>query len=126
MVIQREVHVALPATETVSRVVGDDYDFRFELEDITSQIHGTVTIETPVENVLEFVDDPENLAKCAPMVERVVGWVGAGGAWRIHSESSTEYSGCPSTRNSELLDSSLRAGIHLTVDSRSGKRFMGA
>jgi len=32
MVIQREVHVALPATETFSRVVGDDYDFRFELE----------------------------------------------------------------------------------------------
>jgi carbon monoxide dehydrogenase subunit G len=31
-----------------------------------------VTIETPVEKVLEFVDDPENLAKCAPMVERVV------------------------------------------------------
>jgi carbon monoxide dehydrogenase subunit G len=31
-----------------------------------------VTIETPVEKVLEFVDDPDNLAKCAPMVERVV------------------------------------------------------
>jgi carbon monoxide dehydrogenase subunit G len=31
-----------------------------------------VTIETPVEKVLEFVDDPANLAKCAPMVERVV------------------------------------------------------
>jgi carbon monoxide dehydrogenase subunit G len=31
-----------------------------------------VTIETPVEKVLEFVDDPENLAKCAPMVKRVV------------------------------------------------------
>jgi len=31
-----------------------------------------VTIEAPVEKVLEFVDDPENLAKCAPMVERVV------------------------------------------------------
>jgi carbon monoxide dehydrogenase subunit G len=31
-----------------------------------------VTIETPVEKVLEFVDDPESLAKCAPMVERVV------------------------------------------------------
>ena len=30
-----------------------------------------MTIETPVEKVLEFVDDPENLAKCAPMVERV-------------------------------------------------------
>jgi len=52
-------------------------------------------------------------------------WVGAGGAWVIHSESSIEYSGFPSTRNSELLDSSPRAGIHLTVDSRSGKRFMG-
>ena len=39
---------------------------------VTSQIHATVTIETPVEKVLEFVDDPENLAKCAPMVERVV------------------------------------------------------
>jgi carbon monoxide dehydrogenase subunit G len=37
-----------------------------------SQIHATVTIETPVEKVLEFVDDPENFAKCAPMVERVV------------------------------------------------------
>jgi carbon monoxide dehydrogenase subunit G len=36
-----------------------------------SEIHATVTIETPVEKVLEFVDDPENLAKCAPMVERV-------------------------------------------------------
>jgi ligand-binding SRPBCC domain-containing protein len=31
-----------------------------------------VTIETPVEKVLEFVDDPQNLAECAPMVERVV------------------------------------------------------
>jgi len=31
-----------------------------------------VTIERPVEKVLEFIDDPENLAKCAPMVERVV------------------------------------------------------
>ena len=31
-----------------------------------------MTIEMPVEKVLEFVDDPENLAKCAPMVERVV------------------------------------------------------
>ncbi len=39
---------------------------------VTSQIHATVTIETPVEKVLEFVDDPENLAKCAPMVKRVV------------------------------------------------------
>lgn len=39
---------------------------------VTSQIHGTVTIDTPVEKVLEFVDDPENLAKCAPTVDRVV------------------------------------------------------
>jgi carbon monoxide dehydrogenase subunit G len=39
---------------------------------VTSQIHATVTIDTPVEKVLEFVDDPENLAKCAPLVERVV------------------------------------------------------
>ena len=39
---------------------------------VTSQIHVTVTVETPVEKVLEFVDDPENLAKCAPMVDRVV------------------------------------------------------
>jgi carbon monoxide dehydrogenase subunit G len=31
-----------------------------------------VTIDTPVEKVLDFVDDPQNLAKCAPMVERVV------------------------------------------------------
>ena len=31
-----------------------------------------MTIETPVEKVVEFVDDPENLTKCAPMVERVV------------------------------------------------------
>jgi carbon monoxide dehydrogenase subunit G len=31
-----------------------------------------VTFETPVEKVLEFIDDPENLAICAPMVERVV------------------------------------------------------
>jgi carbon monoxide dehydrogenase subunit G len=31
-----------------------------------------VTIETPVEKVLEFIDDPGNLATCAPMVERVV------------------------------------------------------
>lgn len=30
-----------------------------------------MTIDRPVEKVLEFVDDPENLAKCAPMVERV-------------------------------------------------------
>jgi carbon monoxide dehydrogenase subunit G len=29
-------------------------------------------IGAPVEKVLEFIDDPENLAKCAPMVERVV------------------------------------------------------
>jgi carbon monoxide dehydrogenase subunit G len=39
---------------------------------VTSQIHATVTIETPVEKVLEFVADLEKLAKCAPMVERVV------------------------------------------------------
>jgi carbon monoxide dehydrogenase subunit G len=39
---------------------------------VTSQIHATVTVETPVEKVLEFVDDPENLANCAPIVERVV------------------------------------------------------
>jgi carbon monoxide dehydrogenase subunit G len=39
---------------------------------VTSEIHATVTIGTPVEKVLEFVDDPENLAKCAPMVELVV------------------------------------------------------
>jgi carbon monoxide dehydrogenase subunit G len=39
---------------------------------VTSQIHATVTIETPVEKVLEFIDDLENLAKCAPMVELVV------------------------------------------------------
>ena len=32
-----------------------------------------MTIERPVEKVLEFVDEPENLAKCAPKVERVVG-----------------------------------------------------
>jgi len=38
---------------------------------VTSQIHATVTIGTPVEKVLEFIDDPENLAKCAPTVERV-------------------------------------------------------
>ena len=31
-----------------------------------------MTIDTPVEKVLEFVDDPENLAKCAPTVDRVV------------------------------------------------------
>jgi len=31
-----------------------------------------VTIETPVEKVLKFIDDPENLAKCALIVERVV------------------------------------------------------
>jgi len=37
-----------------------------------------VTIETPVEKVLEFVDEPVNLAKCAPMVERV-GEVGRSG-----------------------------------------------
>jgi carbon monoxide dehydrogenase subunit G len=30
-----------------------------------------VTIETPVEKVLEFVNNPESLAKCARMVERV-------------------------------------------------------
>jgi carbon monoxide dehydrogenase subunit G len=39
---------------------------------VTSQIHATVTIESPVEKVLDLVDDPENLAICAPMVERVV------------------------------------------------------
>ena len=38
---------------------------------VTSQIHGTVTIDTPVEKVLEFVEDPENLARCAPTVARV-------------------------------------------------------
>jgi ligand-binding SRPBCC domain-containing protein len=31
-----------------------------------------VTIEAPVEKVLEFVDDPQNVAECAPMVEGVV------------------------------------------------------
>ena len=31
-----------------------------------------MTIERPVEKVLEYIDDPENLAKCAPMAERVV------------------------------------------------------
>ena len=31
-----------------------------------------MTIDTPVEKVLEFIDDPENLAKCAPTVDRVV------------------------------------------------------
>ena len=31
-----------------------------------------MTIGVPVEKVLEFIDDPENLAKCAPWVERVV------------------------------------------------------
>ena len=30
-----------------------------------------MTIETPVEKVLEFIDDPESLAKCAPIVDRV-------------------------------------------------------
>ena len=39
---------------------------------VTSQIHATVTIDRPVEKVLEFVDDPATLARCAPMVERVV------------------------------------------------------
>src|SRR5260370_24529516 len=92
---------------------------------VTSQIHATVTIETPVEKVLEFVDDPENLANVHRWWSELWRWVGAGSAWVIRSESSTEYSGCPSMRNSELLDSSPRAGIHLTVDSRSGKRFMG-
>ena len=31
-----------------------------------------MTVEVLVEKVLEFVDDPENLAQCAPMVKRVV------------------------------------------------------
>src|ERR1700730_7139220 len=39
---------------------------------VTSQIHATVTIDTPVEKVLDLVDDPQSLAKCAPMVGRVV------------------------------------------------------
>ena len=39
---------------------------------LTSRIHATVTIERPVEKVLEFVDDSDGLAKCAPMVKRVV------------------------------------------------------
>ena len=30
-----------------------------------------MTIDAPVEEVLEFVEDPQNLAKCAPAVERV-------------------------------------------------------
>lgn len=30
-----------------------------------------MTVDRPVEKVLEFVDDPENLARCSPMVERV-------------------------------------------------------
>lgn len=38
---------------------------------VTSQIHATVTIDTPVEKVLEFLDDPDNLAKCVRTVERV-------------------------------------------------------
>ena len=37
-----------------------------------SQIHATVTIDTPVEKVLEFLEDPENLVKCAPTAERVI------------------------------------------------------
>src|SRR5256885_3999617 len=37
-----------------------------------SQIHATVTIDTPVEKVLEFLDDPANLAKCAPLLKRAV------------------------------------------------------
>jgi len=41
-------------------------------EALTSQVHATVTIERPVEKVLEFVDNPDNLAKCAPVVERIV------------------------------------------------------
>lgn len=31
-----------------------------------------MTIDAPVEKVLEFVEDPENLAKCAPTVQGVV------------------------------------------------------
>ena len=31
-----------------------------------------MTVDTPVEKVLGFVDDPENIAKCAPTVNRVV------------------------------------------------------
>lgn len=31
-----------------------------------------MTIDTPVERVLDFIEDPENLARCAPMMERVV------------------------------------------------------
>jgi len=43
----------------------------------TSQINATVTIDTPVEKVLELVGDPERLAQCAPLVERaVVDWDG--------------------------------------------------
>lgn len=38
-----------------------------------SHIHATVTIDTPVEKVLELVETPDNLAKCAPTVDRVVG-----------------------------------------------------
>ncbi|HSS60163.1 MAG TPA: SRPBCC family protein [Candidatus Limnocylindrales bacterium] len=45
---------------------------------VTSHIHATVTIDTPVEKVLEFIDDPAGLAKCAPMVERVVDVVRTG------------------------------------------------
>ena len=37
-----------------------------------SEIHATVTIEAPVERVLQLIDDPANLATCAPLVERVV------------------------------------------------------
>ena len=39
---------------------------------VTSQIHATVTIDTAVEKVVEFIDGLENLANCSPMVERVV------------------------------------------------------
>jgi carbon monoxide dehydrogenase subunit G len=45
---------------------------------VTSRIHATVTIERPVEKVLEFVDDSDSLAKCAPMVKRVVAVVRSG------------------------------------------------
>jgi carbon monoxide dehydrogenase subunit G len=85
-----------------------------------------VTIETPVEKVLEFVDDPENLATCAPMVERVVEVVRSG--QRVGNSFRVIYRvlGTPVNEEFRVIGFEPRAGIHLTVDSRSGKRFTGA
>ena len=88
------------------------------------EIHATVTIDTPVEKVLEFIEDPENLAKCSPKVTRVLEvrrrGRHAGDSFRL----IYRVLGMAIKEESALFESSPRAGTLLTGDSRCGKRSM--